>query len=146
MRYFLDTNVLLRLVETAHPFHKITTHALKNLKLKGAEFCISLQNASEFWNVCTRPLENNGLNQSIDTAAKHLARFEQLFLYVEENSEVYRNWIDIIVRYSVVGVKVHDAKIVALMMAHNIQTLLTFNAADFKRFSEIVAVSPKDIA
>jgi predicted nucleic acid-binding protein len=57
------------------------------------------------------------------------------------------NWCDLIVNHSVSGVKVHDAKIiiVAAMKAHNIQNLLTFNAKDFKCYTDIKAVEPKDV-
>lgn len=41
--------------------------------------------------------------------------------------------------------KVHDAKIVAAMKAHNIQNLLTFNAKDFKRYTFVKAVEPKNV-
>jgi len=42
-------------------------------------------------------------------------------------------------------VKVHDAKIVAAMKAHDIDNLLTYNTSDFKRYDGIGAISPKDI-
>jgi predicted nucleic acid-binding protein len=36
-------------------------------------------------------------------------------------------------------------KIAAAMRAHNIENLLTFNAKDFKRYSNIKAFEPKDM-
>lgn len=50
-----------------------------------------------------------------------------------------------IIKHSVLGVKVHEAKIVACMKSHNIEHLLTSNATDFKRFTDIKAVEPKDV-
>lgn len=43
------------------------------------------------------------------------------------------------------GKKVHDARLVAAMITHQITHLLTFNIDDFKRFSEIVVVDPRSV-
>jgi predicted nucleic acid-binding protein len=61
MKYLLDTNILLRLIEINHPQHKEAAEALKKLRRGGFLFYILLQNVSEFWNVCTRPIDKNGL-------------------------------------------------------------------------------------
>jgi len=39
----------------------------------------------------------------------------------------------------------HDARIVAAMVVHGITQLLTFNAADFNRFSDIVVLTPAGV-
>ena len=87
--------------------------------------CILLQNVSEFWNVCTRPLDKNGFGFSIAQADAELSKIESVFDILPDTEEVYRNWRELIVNHSVSGVKVHDAKIAAAMKAHNIQNLLT---------------------
>jgi predicted nucleic acid-binding protein len=74
-----------------------------------------------------------------------LKRFERLFNFLPDTEEVYRNWRELVVKHSVSGVKVHDAKIVASMKTHNIENLLTFNAKDFKRYTDIKAVEPKNV-
>jgi predicted nucleic acid-binding protein len=145
MKYLLDTNILLRLVESAHVQHKEASEALKTLRRQNGVFYILLQNVSEFWNVCTRPKDKNGLGLSIVQADSYLKRLERFFTVLPDTEEVYRNWRELIVNHSVSGVKVHDAKIVAAMKAHNIQNLLTFNTKDFKRYIFIKAVEPKDV-
>jgi predicted nucleic acid-binding protein len=45
------------------------------------------------------------------------------------------------VHHGVVGVKVHDARLVATMNVHGVRRLLTFNAGDFARY-EIEVVQP----
>ena len=40
------------------------------------------------------------------------------------------------------GKQVHDANIVATMLAHGIPRLLTHNVTDFTRFAAIIAVEP----
>lgn len=145
MKYLLDTNILLRLVESNHPHHKEAAEALKKLRRQGFNFYILLQNVSEFWNVCTRPLDKNGLGFSIETTDLQLKRLERFFIFLPDTDEVYKNWRELVVKHSVSGIQVHDAKIAAAVKAHNIEKLLTFNAKDFKRYSDIKAVEPKDV-
>ncbi|MCY7376813.1 MAG: type II toxin-antitoxin system VapC family toxin [Pyrinomonadaceae bacterium] len=145
MKYLLDTNILLRLIELAHSQHRETIEALKKLRRRNCTFYILLQNVSEFWNVGTRPTDKNGLGLSIARADSHLSRFERLFTILPDTKDVYKNWRELVVNHSVSGVKVHDAKIVAAMKAHNIQNLLTFNVKDFRRYTEIKAIEPKDV-
>ena len=113
MKYLLDTNILLRLVEINHPHHKIAIEALKKLRQQNHTFCVLLQNVSEFWNVCTRPADKNGLGFSISKTDLQLKRFERLFEVLPDTLDVYKNWRKLVVNHSVQGVQVHDAKIVA---------------------------------
>jgi predicted nucleic acid-binding protein len=64
-RYAVDTNVLLRLSHASHPQHMLIAQAMRKLALREVEFCFAPQNLGEFWNVCTRPLDRNGLDLTI---------------------------------------------------------------------------------
>jgi predicted nucleic acid-binding protein len=48
--------------------------------------------------------------------------------------------MELSLRYSFGGRQVHDANIVATMLAHGERRLLTFNVADFRRFTPLVEV------
>jgi predicted nucleic acid-binding protein len=145
MIWLIDTNILLRLIQIADSQHPEAKNAVDKLLAQNFTLCILLQNVSEFWNVCTRPLDKNGFGFSIAQADTELSKIESVFDVLPDTKEVYRNWRELVVNHSVSGVKVHDAKIVAAMKAHNIQNLLTFNAKDFKRYKDIKAVEPKDV-
>lgn len=145
MKYLADTNILLRLVEPHNSHHDNAKNAVDKLLKKGDTLYILLQNVSEFWNVCTRPKDKNGLGFSVAETDTELTKIEQVFDILPDTSEVYKNWRELVVKHSVQGIQVHDAKIVAAMKTHNIKNLLTFNAKDFKRYSDIKAVEPKDI-
>jgi predicted nucleic acid-binding protein len=145
VNYLADTNILLRLVQTQSPHHAEAENAVDKLLKQGDTLFITLQNVSEFWNVCTRPADKNGLGFTIAQTDAELAKIEQVFDLLPDTEDVYRNWRELVVKHSVSGIQVHDAKIVAAMKAHNIQTLLTFNAKDFKRYTDIKAVVPKDV-
>lgn len=43
------------------------------------------------------------------------------------------------------GVKVHDARLVAVMKANGVAQVLTFNVTDFARFAGIEALHPDRI-
>jgi hypothetical protein len=75
----------------------------------------------------------------------HVKRFERFFKLLPDNEEVYLNWRELVVKHSVLGIQVHDVKIVAAMKVHSIQNLPTFNAKDFKCCSDIKAVEPKKV-
>lgn len=145
MAYLVDTNVLVRLAVPADPRHLSARRAIEAL---GEEnLYAASQNFIELWNVTTRPVENNGLGQTTTVADQMLRSFEQAFSLLSEPAETYDHWRDLVVRFSVSGVKVHDARLVALMLANGIVRILTFNAADFRRYEVlgIQAVEPGEV-
>ena len=44
-----------------------------------------------------------------------------------------------------IGRRVHDTRLVAVMKVHKVTHLLTFNTEDFKRYDGITIVDPKDV-
>lgn len=55
MTVLLDTNLLTRPLEPAHPHHKPAVDALAALLAAGEDVCIVPQNLYEFYVVATRP-------------------------------------------------------------------------------------------
>ena len=53
-------------------------------------------------------------------------------------------WRRLVETYFVQGVQVHDAYLVASMLAGGISTLLTFNTSHFNRYTEMIALRPQD--
>jgi predicted nucleic acid-binding protein len=53
----------------------------------------------------------------------------------------------LVVAFSVSGVQVHDARLVAVMKVNSIDRILTLNTADFVRYANegIVAVDPRSL-
>ena len=101
----------------------------------------TLQNMSEFWNVATRPAANNGLGFSIALTLGELQKIERFLTVLPDSPAVYAEWKRLVVKHSVLGSKVHDAKLVATMNVHGILRVLTFNTADFARY-DIEAIHP----
>ena len=116
--------------------------SLRRLYQEGHEPCIVPQNISEFWSVCTRPAKLNGLGNDIPATDRLASRIESLFVLLPESPHIFRRWRDLVVRYEIRGAKVHDARIVAAMMEHQVNAILTFNESDFARFSGITILDP----
>ena len=60
-----------------------------------------------------------------------------VFELIPDSPECYREWEKLAAQYSVRGKQAHDANLVAAMLAHGIEAILTFNQADFVRYAEI---------
>jgi predicted nucleic acid-binding protein len=146
MRVLVDTNILVRAVERRHPLMRTARLALLALVRNGEQLCVTPQNIAEFWNVCTRPVNLNGLGHSITATEKLTSRIETFFTVLPDSMEAFRIWRRLVVEHEVRGAKVHDARLAAIMQAHGIKQILTFNNGDFKRFSHVVALHPTELA
>ncbi len=146
MNYLVDTNFLLRLAQNTSPFQQYAANAYSSLRSQHEILMIVPQNLVEFWAVATRPVDVNGLGLSIELASQELSQIKQLFTLQLDTPEIYTIWEQLVVKYQVKGKQVHDTRLVAAMIADQISHLLTFNTADFKRFTEITVIDPQDIS
>lgn len=145
MSYLLDTNILLRSVQPSHPMHPEAVRAVGELISRGEQLSIIPQNLIEFWAVATRPVESNGLGMTVVQAAGEITNLKGLFQLLPDNASIYAEWERLVSKHQVKGKEAHDTRLVAAMIAHKINHLLTFNKDDFKRFSEITTVSPQEV-
>jgi predicted nucleic acid-binding protein len=142
MRVLVDTNILLRSAQPTHPLCSEATSAVsKLLRQEDAVFFCS-QNIAEFWNVATRPAEVNGLGFSHEEALQEVASIENLLTLLPDIPAIYPVWKRLVQDHRVQGVKVYDARLVAVMSVYLIDTILTFNIADFKRYGNVSAIPP----
>ena len=146
MNWAVDTNVLLRATDVGNPSQVAVQSAIETLRLSGESPFIFPQNLMEFWAVATRPLANNGLGLSVSQVESQIKNLKTMFVLLDDKPEVTSIWEDIVVRYQVLGKQAHDAHLVAAMVVHGVTNLLTFNVADFKRYSEITVIHPQTIS
>lgn len=144
MVYLIDTNVLLRFIFRTDPRYPVVRTAIRKLRTDKHTLHISSQNCIEFWNVATRPTARNGFSLTPTDAKRMLQRIERLFPLLPDTPAVYPEWRRLVVTYSVSGVQVHDARLVASMKANGVTHILTFNISDFARYGVegIVVVDP----
>jgi predicted nucleic acid-binding protein len=135
--YLIDTNILLRLSRQSDPHHHVVRTALDVLNRQGVELYFSLQNVAEFWNVCTRPVEENGYGLPIDEAKQRIEFIECTVTLLPDNDQVYSFWRQLVFANRVRGVQVHDAHLAALMEVYGVTHILTLNQPDFVRYSHV---------
>lgn len=73
-------------------------------------------------------------------------RLKGLFLLLSDTPTIYAEWERLVMTYGVSGVNVHDARLVAAMLIHELTHILTFNTRDFTRYTEITAVHPTEVS
>jgi predicted nucleic acid-binding protein len=145
MPYLADTNILLRLLHRDDIEHSLVRSSLRMLQQRGEQVCYAAQNLVEFWRVCTRPASANGFGLTVSETDRRAKVIERLFTLLPDRAEIHWEWRRLVVDFSVSGVQVHDARLVATMHAYGLQNLLTLNVADFARYANIVAVHPAQI-
>ncbi len=142
MPFLVDTNVLLRSIDPAHPMNASAAQTLRALRGQGEQLCIVPQNLIEFWNVYTRPLERNGLGRTPEEAEREVTQLKAFFSLLPDTPAIYPAWERLVSAYAVRGVNVHDARLVAAMLVHGLAHIVTFNDRDFARYPEITAIVP----
>ena len=147
MIYLVDTNVLLRFSRLENPRYQISRDAVHKLEADGHQLQTTLQNFAEFWNVSTRPTERNGFGRTPVETDELLQDLEKAFSLLTDSPKVYPEWRRLVVNYDVSGVQVHDARLAASMIVHNVKHILTFNVTDFERYTNegIMAVDPATV-
>lgn len=135
---FVDTNVLVQSTATNAPFHAAARAALARLRASGP-VAISRQVPREYLAAVTRP-QSWAKALTLAEATADTDRFVQRFAVLEDGPAVWNELMTVTRGFAFGGKQVHDANIVATMLAHGETRLLTFNAADFRRFAPLIEV------
>lgn len=139
--YFVDTNVLVYATIGAAPFHLEARAALDEVRRTGHELWISRQILREYIVTVTR--QQTYMNPvPLPVVRADIVRFEADFRIAEDSSAVTVQLLGLLSAANCAGKQVHDANIVATMLAHDIYNLITHNTADFTRFSPWINVHP----
>jgi predicted nucleic acid-binding protein len=146
MRYLVDTSVLLRWALADSPEHEICTEALDGLLRGGHDPCVCAQALIEFRCVATRPRDVNGFGMAAPDVRARTLELRGTFTCLPELPDMADRWESVVDKHSVIGKPCHDARLVALMLAHGVTHLLTLNPADFARYNEITAVTPQELS
>jgi predicted nucleic acid-binding protein len=145
MRVLVDTNILLRSAQPNHPLCSQATHAVSKLLRQEDSVFICPQNIAEFWNVATRPTDRNGLGFSHEEVSREVASIEESLTLLPDVPAIYAAWKRLMHDQKVQGVKVYDARLVAVMSVYAVESILSFNSADFKRYDHVTALHPASL-
>jgi predicted nucleic acid-binding protein len=137
-KIFLDTNVLI--YQTFEDFdrekHEIVCRVLEELSENNYKIYISSQILREFFSISTnnkffeKPLE-------VEEALSKIEEFCNNFEVVYDSDLSITKLKQIVSKYRIRKKNVHDANIVAAMMANQIDEIFTLNTRDFSQYEEI---------
>jgi predicted nucleic acid-binding protein len=139
-RRFVDTNVLVYANLRGSMHHSAASMMLQQAEAAGDELWISSQIMREYLAVVTRPQPGGPPPLTMSAAVDQVRLMLQRFQVVEDGPDTRAQLLTLLTAYPVAGRQVHDANIVATMLANGITRLLTFNVADFRRFAALITV------
>jgi predicted nucleic acid-binding protein len=140
---FIDTNILIHVTNTQSPWQKIAEKTLIQAKAQNIELVISPQILREYLAAATRLTVLNDNDISFSMIIENIKYFQEEFTVVEDNQlAVLNQLMELVQTIATAGKQIHDANIVATMLVHDINHLLTHNTNDFKRFSQFIQILP----
>ena len=142
VKVFLDTNILLRSTVQAFPGYPEIQAFVAQYLAEDSEMWISRQVIREYLVQTMRP--QSFMNpMTPEQAIQQVKSIEQVFQIADETSTTTEELLQLIRSFPMGGKQIHDANIVATMLTYDIDTLITLNTTDFKRFADkITLISP----
>lgn len=144
-RCLVDAGILLRLCTSTRDRFPWVYQAVRKLQAGGCELCFTRQVAAEFLYVSTRPICAQGHGLSRSEAVKLLAAAAEAMTLLPENSAAESRCNELIATHRLSGARIHDARLAADMLTHNLSHLLTLDTASFANFAGIETLHPSAI-
>ena len=136
---FVDTTVLVHANVAKAPCHEQALTALKTSHRAGHPLWISRQVLREFVATTTRP-QTFTKPSPPDVVIERVRYLEERFHVADDTGAVTGHLVKLLRDFEFGGKQVHDANIVATMLAYDLGLLLTYNVDDFKRFGELIRI------
>jgi predicted nucleic acid-binding protein len=144
-RYLLDTNIILRFTDADSAESTMVNDVIVHILERGGQCCITAQIVIEFWVVATRPVTVNGLGWDVEKTERAVQLLINQFEWLEEIPDIFTQWLSLVKIHKISGKRTHDLRIQAVMLAHNISHILTFNPKDFVAVAGMTIVHPHHI-
>ena len=140
-RVFLDTTILCYAYLGQSPFQRLALEGVEKLQTQGAEIHVSRQVLREYVAAMSKP---GVLPTSVPMASLigNVRDFARSFVVLEDRADVTDLWLELLADTATAGRQIHDAYIVATMLAYQVPILLTHNVSDFKRFGSRITIRP----
>ena len=136
---FLDTNVLIYASNNISPWHQSSKEKIQKLLSEEFRLFISPQILREYVSVASRSI---GIEKPTpwEMILSNYEYFQNNFTLLDEGRHTVIELSRLLSKIPAAGKHVHDANIVATMLAHDIPNLLTHNTGDFSRYSQLINV------
>ena len=139
-RLVLDTNILLAATDQGRAEHSDAVMALNEWPASGTALYTSGQIMREYLSVATRPVAQNGLGLARTDAIANVKAMRVRLRFLPEHDKVNDRLLKLLEEVECTGKQVHDANVVATMLTHGVDTIVTMNTDDFARFADRVRV------
>ena len=136
----MDTNILVSARIARAPHHDIAREQLIRARASG-EIRVSRQILREYLAVLTRP-QPWQIRITLADALDDIQRFNDRLVVLEDGPAVTQELIALCREIPAGGRQIHDANIVATMLAYGERQLLTFNISDFRRYAGHIELVP----
>jgi predicted nucleic acid-binding protein len=137
-RAMLDTNVLLAATDEGRAEHDPALAVVNDWPGRGTTLYTSGQIMREYLAVATRPAAMNGLGLALADALANVRAFRGRTTLLAEDGKVADRLLALLDDVACGGKQVHDANVVATMLVHGIDSIVTINTGDFARFGRHV--------
>jgi len=137
-RAMLDTNVLLAATDEGRAEHDQALGIVNDWPGRGTTLYTSGQIIREYLAVATQAAEKNGLGMRLADALANVRAFRARTSLLAEDGKVADRLLALLDATSCGGKQIHDANVVATMLVHGIDTIVTINLVDFTRFERQV--------
>jgi len=137
----LDTNILLTATNESRAGHEQALDVINGWPAQGTTLYTSGQIIREYLSVATRPAALNGLGLTVPDALDNARAFRSRLLLLAEDAKVADRLAELLEETKNSGKQVHDANVVATMLVHGVDLVVTLNTGDFARFAQHVQVT-----
>jgi predicted nucleic acid-binding protein len=139
-RAMLDTNVLLAATDEGRAEHGQALEIVNDWPGRGTTLYTSGQIMREYLAVATRPAARNGLGLDLADALANVHALRGRTSLLAEDGKVTDRLLALLNDVACGGKQIHDANVVATMLVHGIDTIVTINLDDFVRFGQHVTL------
>lgn len=137
----VDTNILVHAHRAESPDHELALDALNALSTSGRTWAIPWPCAHEFIAVVTQPIFKPSTPAATAIDALEAWKSGGTLEFIGESINHFDILRAQVVRTHIMGSKVHDARIVAICVAHGINEFWSADR-DFSRFPQLKVVNP----
>jgi predicted nucleic acid-binding protein len=144
-KLLVDTNVLLEATDEGRRLHVQALGVFQSAQKAGVDLFLGTQVVREYLVVATRPVANNGLGMSMETALENIRRFCRRTSLLAETlraSDLFLEWAG---QWGICGKKLHDLQILATASAEGMHALLTANEKDFPPASPLAIIPLSEV-
>ena len=143
--YLLDTNILISLADTEAANRPTARQAVRTLLEQGHTCALAAQVLFEFWSVATRPADKNGLGLNATECRSEIDRLLSQFPLLDDTADIFDRWLSLVTNLQISGKRIHDIRLLALMLEHGVTHILTLNPKDFPPVAGITVVIPSEV-